>query len=203
MIKAREIVTENPELLSEVQNLKETLSAHSKQLEQSTEKLIRLEAENLVLRDENHALHTTSSKGRRFQTQVRPMKPLDTPINGEEGARRPQPQDGEKETEGNAVNKTRTRVLEDSDSEMEDEEETTKAAKTSEPVMTAFGKNTLVSNFSRPRAGHRPPDSCKEGPWFPPLLPTLPPGKQKVFYLRGFFHISEYGRILQPTSTTI
>ena len=32
-------------------------------------------------------------------------------------------------------------------------------------------------------------------PWFRPLLPTLPPGKMEVFYLRGFFHISKYGRI--------
>nr|VDD54197.1 unnamed protein product [Brassica oleracea] len=66
LIKAREIVTENTELFSKVQNLKETLGAHSKQLEQSAEKLSQLEAENLVIRDENQALHTTGSKGQIF-----------------------------------------------------------------------------------------------------------------------------------------
>ena len=39
----------NPELSSDVQSLKEKLNEHSKQLEQSTEKLSQLESENLNL----------------------------------------------------------------------------------------------------------------------------------------------------------
>ena len=39
----------NPELSSEVQSLKEKLNEHSKQLEQSAEKLSQLESENLNL----------------------------------------------------------------------------------------------------------------------------------------------------------
>ncbi|KAF2577069.1 hypothetical protein F2Q68_00005184 [Brassica cretica] len=42
-------VAENPELSSEVQRLKEKLDEHSKQLEQSAEKLSQLESENLAL----------------------------------------------------------------------------------------------------------------------------------------------------------
>lgn len=84
LIKAKQTATESPELLSEVQNLKETLGEHSKQLELSAEKLSQLEAENLVPEDENQALHTTAGKRRRFRTHVRPMQPLDTPIDGED-----------------------------------------------------------------------------------------------------------------------
>ncbi|KAL0815695.1 hypothetical protein Bca101_072139 [Brassica carinata] len=71
----------NPELSSEVQSLKEKLNEHSKQLEQSTEKLSQLESENLNLRDENQALNTASNKKRRFRTQIRPMPTLETPYS--------------------------------------------------------------------------------------------------------------------------
>ena len=54
----------NPELSSEFQSLKEKLNEHSKQLEQSAEKLSQLESENLNLRDENQALNTASNKKR-------------------------------------------------------------------------------------------------------------------------------------------
>ena len=54
--RARLEVAENPELSSEVQTLKEKLDEHSKQLEQSAEKLSQLESKNLTLRDENKAL---------------------------------------------------------------------------------------------------------------------------------------------------
>ena len=47
--RARIYVTENPELSSEVQSLKEKLNKHSKQLEQSAGKLSQLESENLNL----------------------------------------------------------------------------------------------------------------------------------------------------------
>ena len=56
----------NPELSSEFQSQKEKLNEHSKQREQSTEKLSQLESENLNLRDENQALNTASNKKRRF-----------------------------------------------------------------------------------------------------------------------------------------
>uniref|UniRef100_A0A0D2ZVX7 Retrotransposon gag domain-containing protein n=1 Tax=Brassica oleracea var. oleracea TaxID=109376 RepID=A0A0D2ZVX7_BRAOL len=60
----------NPELSSEFQRLKEKLNEHSKQLEQSAEKLSQLESENLTLRDENQALNAVSNKKRRFQTKI-------------------------------------------------------------------------------------------------------------------------------------
>ena len=72
----------NPELSSEFQSLKEKLNEHSKQLEQSAEKLSQLELENLTLRDENQALNTASNKKRRFRTQVLPMPILETPNSG-------------------------------------------------------------------------------------------------------------------------
>ncbi|KAF3599830.1 hypothetical protein F2Q69_00035284 [Brassica cretica] len=53
-------VAENPELYSEVQSLKEKLDEHSKQLEQSAEKLSQVVSENLTLRDENQALNTAN-----------------------------------------------------------------------------------------------------------------------------------------------
>ncbi|KAF2534202.1 hypothetical protein F2Q70_00030018 [Brassica cretica] len=43
LLKAWETITEGPKLLSEVQNLKATLGTHSKQLEQSAEKLSQIE----------------------------------------------------------------------------------------------------------------------------------------------------------------
>ena len=62
----------NPELSSEFQILKEKFNEHSKQLEQSAEKLSQLESENLTLRDENQALNAASNKKRQFRTQVPP-----------------------------------------------------------------------------------------------------------------------------------
>ena len=56
----------NPELSSEFQSLKEKLNEHSKQLEQSTEKLSQLESENLNLLDKNQALNMVSNKKRQF-----------------------------------------------------------------------------------------------------------------------------------------
>ncbi|KAF3497978.1 hypothetical protein DY000_02053079 [Brassica cretica] len=53
--RARIEVAENPEFSSKVHSLKENLDEHSKQLEQSTEKLSQLESENLNLQDENQA----------------------------------------------------------------------------------------------------------------------------------------------------
>ncbi|KAH0922671.1 hypothetical protein HID58_022689 [Brassica napus] len=75
--------TENPELSSEVQTLKEKLGEHSKQLELSAEKLNQLQTENAALRDQNKAPNTASNKKRRFNTGVRPMGSLSTPNTGE------------------------------------------------------------------------------------------------------------------------
>ncbi|KAH0884267.1 hypothetical protein HID58_060363 [Brassica napus] len=61
----------NPELSSEFKILKEKLDEHSKQLEQSAEKVSQLESENLTLRDENQALNAASNKKRRFRTQMK------------------------------------------------------------------------------------------------------------------------------------
>ena len=63
---------ENSNLSSEVQSLKEKLDEHSKQLEQSAEKLSQLQSENTVL-------NTTGNKKRRFNTRNRPMGNLNTP----------------------------------------------------------------------------------------------------------------------------
>lgn len=49
--KAQDATIENPELLTEVQVLKNTLGEHSMLIEQSTEKLSQLVAENLALRE--------------------------------------------------------------------------------------------------------------------------------------------------------
>ena len=80
--RARVEVTENRELSSEVQSLKEKLDEHSKQLEHSAENLSLLESENLTLRDENQALNMASNKKRRFRAQIRPMPTLETPNSG-------------------------------------------------------------------------------------------------------------------------
>lgn len=65
-----------------------------KQLEQSVQKLLQLEAENLVIREENSTFNT-AEKQTKFPTRVRPMHPLNTlseggntiwhtpPLNGE------------------------------------------------------------------------------------------------------------------------
>ncbi|KAL0713422.1 hypothetical protein Bca4012_020400 [Brassica carinata] len=71
--RAQEKAAENPEILSEVQGLKNQLDEHSKRLEQSAEKLNQLEAENISLRDENQILNMVSNKKRRFRIRVRSM----------------------------------------------------------------------------------------------------------------------------------
>ena len=79
MHRARETIEENPSLSSEVQSLKEKLDEHSKQLEQSVEKLSQLHSENTILRDQNQALNATGNKKHRFNTRVRPMGNLNMP----------------------------------------------------------------------------------------------------------------------------
>ncbi|KAH0939080.1 hypothetical protein HID58_006541 [Brassica napus] len=52
MNRTQEATEENPNLSSKVQSLKEKLEEHSKQLEQSAEKLSQLQPENTFLRDQ-------------------------------------------------------------------------------------------------------------------------------------------------------
>ncbi|KAF2532108.1 hypothetical protein F2Q70_00029037 [Brassica cretica] len=70
MHQAWETTRQNPDLSSEVQSLKEKLDEHSKQLEQSAEKLSQVKSANTVLRDQNQALKTAGNKKRRFNTRV-------------------------------------------------------------------------------------------------------------------------------------
>ena len=147
LFRARETTTENPELLSEVQNLKETVGEHSKQQEQSAENLSQIEAENLILQDENQDLHTTGNKQCQFWTWVLPMQPLNTPTDESDEARLSQPQDRERETEDSTARRTRTRTREDSDSEMKDEEETIEAAKASKSTVTSYLEQVFSKKF--------------------------------------------------------
>ncbi|KAH0892606.1 hypothetical protein HID58_055035, partial [Brassica napus] len=94
MQKARE-AAENPELTSEVQSLKEKLGEHSKQLEQSAEKLNQLQTENATLRDQNKASNAASNKKRRFNARVRPMGNLDTPSTREGNTNESTPREAE------------------------------------------------------------------------------------------------------------
>ncbi|KAF2532446.1 hypothetical protein F2Q70_00030063 [Brassica cretica] len=109
----------NPELSSEVQSLKEKLNEHSKQLEQSAEKLNQLESENLNPRDENQALNTTSNKKRRFRARVCPMPTLETPNSGTD-ANLPPTASGEGAP---GRENTQTYNVEESESEPESDEE--------------------------------------------------------------------------------
>uniref|UniRef100_A0A0D3E914 Retrotransposon gag domain-containing protein n=1 Tax=Brassica oleracea var. oleracea TaxID=109376 RepID=A0A0D3E914_BRAOL len=125
----------NPELSSEFQILKEKLNEHSKQLEQSAEKLSQLESENLTLRDENQALNAASNKKRRFQTQVRPMPTLETPNSGT-GANLPTTAPGGDASTREKAKDAQTYDVEDSDSEPEsDKEASDGAARTESPMI--------------------------------------------------------------------
>ncbi|KAF3566075.1 hypothetical protein DY000_02014740 [Brassica cretica] len=132
--KAQE-ATENPELSSEVQSLKEKLDEHSKQLEQSAEKLTQLDSENLVLRDKNQALNTASNKKRRFRTQVRSMPRLDTPNTARGTARQPSDEAG---ASGEKVGDTRVHETISSDSEPDSEKETSEGAVALQSSLTTY-----------------------------------------------------------------
>ncbi|KAF2534986.1 hypothetical protein F2Q68_00020642 [Brassica cretica] len=125
----------NLELSSEFQILKEKLNEHSKQLEQSAEKLSQLESENLTLRDENQALNATSNKKRRFQTQVCPMPTLETPNSGTDANLPTTVPGGDAYTREKAKD-AQTYDVEDSDSEHEpDKEASDEAARTESPMI--------------------------------------------------------------------
>ncbi|KAL0702587.1 hypothetical protein Bca4012_058709 [Brassica carinata] len=143
--KSREATVDNPELLQEVQTLKGKLDEHSKQLQQSAEKLGALEAENLALQDKNQARGEAGNKRRRFRTRVRPMPPLDTPTNEEGAAHRPIPVD-EPENGDTVTRKTWTHR--DSDSEMEDEEYSPDDLAITKPAMAAYLEKMFSEKFN-------------------------------------------------------
>ncbi|KAH0853917.1 hypothetical protein HID58_073920 [Brassica napus] len=87
--KVQETMPGGHELLQEVQTLKDQLGEHSKQLQQSAEKLDAMEAENLVLPQENQTLGATGKKWKRFRAKVRPMASLITPRNDGGTSRQP------------------------------------------------------------------------------------------------------------------
>ena len=128
---------ENPELSSEVQNLKERLGEHSKRLEQGAEKLNQLESENLTLRDENQALNTANNKKCRFQTQIHPMPTLETPNSRGDTPLPPMTSQGDRAAHEKA-NGTQNYDKEDSESELEPDKEAPEGVtKTSSPI-TAY-----------------------------------------------------------------
>ncbi|KAF3515682.1 hypothetical protein DY000_02059757 [Brassica cretica] len=126
----------NPKLSSEFQILKEKLDEHSKQSEQSAEKLSQLESENLTLRDENQALNASNNNKRRFRTQVRPMPTLETPSSGA-GANLPTTAPGGDASTREKARNAHTYDVEDSDSEPEPDKEASDGAARMESPMIA------------------------------------------------------------------
>ncbi|KAF3522289.1 hypothetical protein F2Q69_00048573 [Brassica cretica] len=126
--KAQDTAAKYPKLLSEDQNLKDRLGEHSKLLEESTKNLSQFEAENLVLRDENQALNTTSNKRCRFRSQ-------------------PPPLNGDAATGDGAVRRTRTYTAEESDSEMEANEETPEGVAATRSTLTAYLEPVFFKKF--------------------------------------------------------
>ncbi|KAF2574505.1 hypothetical protein F2Q70_00003777 [Brassica cretica] len=116
--------------------LKGKLNEHSKQLEQSAEKLSQLESENLTLRDENQALNMASNKKRRFRTQVRPMPTLETPKSGM-GANLPTMTLGGDASTREKAKDAQTYDVEDSESEPEPDKEAPNEAVRMESPMIA------------------------------------------------------------------
>ncbi|KAF2599754.1 hypothetical protein F2Q70_00026055 [Brassica cretica] len=127
MHRVRETTEENPGLSSEVQNLKEKLDEHSKQLEQSAEKLSQLHSENNVLGDQNQALNATGNKKRRFNTRVRSMGNLNTPST-EGGNIDTPPALGVAGATREGTENPQIHNLEESDSEPEPEKEASERA---------------------------------------------------------------------------
>ncbi|KAL0716143.1 hypothetical protein Bca4012_065465 [Brassica carinata] len=144
--KAREGATDGPELSSEVQSLKEKLEEHSKYLEQSAEKLGRLESENLALRDENQALNMASNKKRHFRARIRSMPDLETPSSGA-GVTHPSPV-----LDGDGAPREKTEAaqvydIEDSDSELEPEQEALNGAAAARPSSNAYLEQIFAEKF--------------------------------------------------------
>ena len=126
----------NPKLYSEFQILKEKLNEHSKQLEQSAEKLSQLESEYLTLPDVNKALNAASNKKRRFRTQVHPMPTVETPNSGTGADLLTTAPGGDASTREKAKD-AQTYGVEDSDSEPEPGKEASDGASRAEFPMIA------------------------------------------------------------------
>ena len=127
----------NPELSSEFQSLKQKLNEHSKQLEQSADKLSQLKSENLNLRDENQALNTASNKKYRFRAQVRPMLTLETPNSGMD-VNLPPTASGEDASTREKAKDAQTYDVEHSEPELESDKEALDRAWMAESPMVAY-----------------------------------------------------------------
>ncbi|KAF2542289.1 hypothetical protein F2Q68_00032635 [Brassica cretica] len=143
MHQAQETAGENSDLSSEVQGLKEKLDEHSKQLEQSAEKLTQLQSANTVLRNQNQALNVTCNKKRRFNTKVRPMGNLNTLCTG--GGTTDAPPTAGVTREG--TEDPQIHNLEESDSEPELEKESLERTATTEPSITAYLEQIFSKRF--------------------------------------------------------
>ncbi|KAL0826503.1 hypothetical protein Bca101_050180 [Brassica carinata] len=146
MSRTREATGENPNLSSEVQSLEDKLDEHSKQMEQSVEKLSQLPSENTVLQDQNQARNTACNKKRRFNTQVRPMGNLNTPNSGE-GVTDPPPTSGVAGETPKGAENPQVHNLEESDSEPEYYKETPKKISATESSMTAYLEQMFSKRF--------------------------------------------------------
>ncbi|XP_013607947.1 PREDICTED: uncharacterized protein LOC106314656 [Brassica oleracea var. oleracea] len=125
-------------------SLKEKLDEHSKQLEQSAEKLTQLDSENLVLRDKNQAINTASNKKRRFRTQVRSMLRLDTPNTARGIARQPSDEAG---ASGEKVGDTRVHETISSDSEPDSKKEASEGAVALQSSLTTYLEQLFSKKF--------------------------------------------------------
>ena len=123
-------------LLQEVQTPKDQLGEHSKQLQQSAEKLDAMEAENLVLQQENQTLGATGNKRKQFRAKVRPMASLSTPRN--DGGTSRQPAAAGDGPDSRETARDATRVQEDSDFDTEDEEYSPDDPKFPDPALAAY-----------------------------------------------------------------
>ncbi|KAF3537256.1 hypothetical protein F2Q69_00022979 [Brassica cretica] len=145
----------NPEFYSEFQSLKEKLNEHSKQLEQSAEKLSQLESENLNHRDENQALNTASNKKRRFRAQVHPMPTLETPNSGTDSNLPPMASRGDASTREKSKD-AQSYDVEDSESDPEPDKEAPDGAMKAEFPMVAYLEQMDSGNRNRGRYKNRP-----------------------------------------------
>lgn len=129
-----------------MQSLKEKLDEHSKYMEQSAEKLGRLESENLTLRVKNQALNTISNKKRRFRVKIRSMPDLETP-NSEAGATRLSPALDGDGAPHEKIGATQVHDIEDSDSELEPDQEAPEGAVAAISSATTYLEQMFSKNF--------------------------------------------------------
>ncbi|KAF2577198.1 hypothetical protein F2Q70_00011505 [Brassica cretica] len=146
MNRTQEATEENPNLSSEVQSLKEKLDEYPKQLEQSAENLSQLQSENTVLRDQNQARSMAGNKKRRFNTQVRPMRNINTPNSGE-GTTDPAPGSGVAGATREGAENPQVQHLEESDSEPESDKETPEKISATKSSMTAYLEKMFSKRF--------------------------------------------------------